>query len=197
MKFYTYAHYTKDTSELFYIGKGQGKRYKQQDTTTRNRWWQNKVKKHGGFTSVILCYWENEQDAFEHEKLLISIFEKQLVNLTKGGEGVSGIKASDETRKKISKALTGRTVNEQTCKNISKALKGRKLSEKHALRSRQVLLDAQEKKKKKIVCITTNTKYNSVSEASKFTGVDASSIVRICKGKQKQAAGMVFLYDNS
>ncbi|AFX92375.1 hypothetical protein CE11_00346 [Megavirus courdo11] len=39
-------------------------------------------------------------------------------------------------------------------------------------------------------------KYNSVKEASIKTKVDKSSIVRVCKGKQKQAGNYIWSYNN-
>jgi hypothetical protein len=101
-KFYTYAHYRNDTNELFYIGKGTEKRaWKRAD---RSELWSRITKKHGR-TVQILAYWDTEQEAFDHEKLLISCFRdmgKNLINFTDGGDGISGYRHTDETRKKLS-----------------------------------------------------------------------------------------------
>ena len=49
MSFYTYAHYTKDTNQLFYIGKGsftkQGDFKRAFAKTGRNAYWKNKTNK--------------------------------------------------------------------------------------------------------------------------------------------------------
>jgi hypothetical protein len=102
MSFYTYIHTKKDTGEIFYVGKGQNNRaFHKYD---RSKYWQNTVKKHG-YEVSILAHWENEVDAYEHEKLLILCFKDMninLVNLTNGGDGVVGYIATDEVKEKMS-----------------------------------------------------------------------------------------------
>jgi hypothetical protein len=121
-KFYVYGHFLL-TGEVFYIGKGKGGRaYKRAD---RNPRWNNKVKKHGGFRVVILQDILSEELAFEVEKSFIkNIGRKNLVNMTDGGEGVSGWIPSEETRKKIGDGNRGKTVSEDTKINHSNKLKG-------------------------------------------------------------------------
>ena len=194
MSFYTYAHYTADTKELFYIGKGQKNRHKHSCSKTRNKWWHSKVKKHNGFVSEILAVWDTEKEAFEHEKFLISIFKKQLVNLTDGGEGCAGLVHSTEARNKRSKSLMGKALTEERKTNISKSLQGRKLSTEHAQRSREILSALREKTKVKVKCIETEEIFDSVSEAALQTGVDASSIVKACKQKLNTAGGKRWAY---
>ena len=48
---YVYGHYKKDTGELFYIGKGSGKRAWRPDK--RNRHWQYVVNKHGYVVKIL------------------------------------------------------------------------------------------------------------------------------------------------
>lgn len=192
MMFYTYAHYTPDTKQLFYIGKGQRKRFKQ--SYARTTWWHNKVKKHGGFEAVILAYWKTEQEAFEHEKFLIALFKPQLVNLSSGGEGAAGVKRSKKACEAVSKALKGRPLTEERKKNISKALTGRKLDPATAQKSREHLEKIRQAQKKKVLCLTDGKVYESVTDASKQLGIDASSIVKVCKGKMKKAGKKEFTY---
>jgi hypothetical protein len=47
-----------------------------------------------------------------------------LTNLTDGGEGVSGFKFSDESRKKLSESQRGRITSEETKQKLSEAFKG-------------------------------------------------------------------------
>ena len=102
--FYTYAHARKTDGRIFYIGKGQDDRaYSEKN---RNRYWHNVVNKHG-YDVQILCDWPTEEEAFDHEKMLISCFRDmgyELVNLTDGGEGPSGVQRSEETRARLSEA---------------------------------------------------------------------------------------------
>jgi len=98
---YVYVHFTKDTLEPFYIGKGKGlRRFK---TNSRNRWWKYKVAKHG-FVSDILKEFNTNKEALEYEIEMIAFFKSEgikLVNLSLGGEGSCGVKASEETKRKI------------------------------------------------------------------------------------------------
>lgn len=132
--YYTYAHYTADTKELFYIGKGQRRRAWQ--SSSRNRHWNYKVAKHG-FTVEVLAYWETDSEALQHEKLLISIFKARgkLVNIA--DEGCStGTTWSAEQKEAIRRRLTGVPRSEECKRNMSKALKGRKQSEERAKKKR-------------------------------------------------------------
>lgn len=191
MSFYTYAHYTKDTKQLFYIGKGRGKRAWQH--FGRNNHWKHKVAKHG-VSVEILAKWSTEQKAFEHEKFLISCFKGSLVNLTDGGEGTSGFVPKEEQREKVRKALTGVPLTDKRKKNISDSLKNRNLSEEHASKSRATLAKNRELSKKKVFCKTSNTLYLSVTEAATAEKVDTSSIVKACKGILKTAGKKEWCY---
>lgn len=85
--YYTYAHFKKDTKEIFYIGKGIGKRLVRKDS--RNKHWHNIVAKHG-FFSMILSKWKTEKEAFDHEIFLIKCFKDlnlKLANQSSGGDG--------------------------------------------------------------------------------------------------------------
>lgn len=101
-KFYTYAHFRLDDGKCLYIGKGKSRRA--WSKAGRSDWWKRTVAKHG-YRVQILATWESEEDAFQHEKLLIACFRDMghpLVNLTDGGEGMSGCRHSAETKVKIS-----------------------------------------------------------------------------------------------
>lgn len=133
--FYTYIHFKADTHEPFYIGKGQGNRHLVK--TKRNNYWNNVVSKHG-FISEILCRWETEHEALEHEKLLIQCFKDigaHLVNLTDGGEGTSGWIPSDSWRAKKSASQKANFVNpmlnQASADKRKNTMTGRTLSESH------------------------------------------------------------------
>jgi hypothetical protein len=112
MKFYTYIHRRKDTNEVFYIGKGSSHRI-YATGKYRGKYWNNIVNKHGR-TVEYVAYWENEQDAYEHEKFLIQVFREMgspLINKNDGGDGGrhwQGKKRDPETNAKISAKLKGR-----------------------------------------------------------------------------------------
>lgn len=105
-KFYTYIH-TKTDGTPFYVGKGVG--YRAYDKYSRNPYWQNLVNKHG-LNVEILAYWSNEEEAFDHEKLIITCFKDMgilLANMSDGGEGNSGCKWTDESKQKLSAKVKG------------------------------------------------------------------------------------------
>jgi len=106
--FFTYAHY-KPEGGLFYIGKGKRKRAYAMDN--RNPYWHNIVNKYGRPTVKLLAGWDTEQEAFEHEKLLILCFKDmgyKLANITDGGEGTSGYKHTPEQKEKNRQAKLGK-----------------------------------------------------------------------------------------
>lgn len=67
---YVYAHYTSDTNELFYIGKGSKNRAW---STKRNKYWKRIVKKHG-LNVQILLRTEDPEYAYLQESLAIAEF---------------------------------------------------------------------------------------------------------------------------
>lgn len=105
MKFYIYAHYRNDTGEVFYIGKGEGNRYKSMQG--RNSYWHNIVNAHG-YKIEILEYYESEEDAFQAEKAWIAKLGRKdlgvglLVNMSDGGEGASGAVRTPDQRQRYS-----------------------------------------------------------------------------------------------
>ena len=106
-KFYTYVHRRADTGEVFYIGKGSGKRFSA--TQDRSTYWKRIVSKYGVLIEVV-AYFFDEEHAFQHERELIAEYRTKgvrLVNMSDGGEGPSGAVRSTETRQKISEAKTG------------------------------------------------------------------------------------------
>ena len=98
--YYTYGHYKADSKQLFYIGKGKGRRAHEKDS--RSDYWRNIVNKYG-YTVEIFAEWESEQDAFIHEKFLIECFQDltDLCNLTDGGDGCSGYVWTEEQKAKL------------------------------------------------------------------------------------------------
>jgi hypothetical protein len=120
-RFYTYAYLRKDRTP-YYIGKGN-----------KNRIY---VKHQKGIMipkdkSRIIFLKQNltEEEAFKHEKYMISVFGRKdlktgiLYNKTGGGEGHSN--PSSETIEKRVKHLRGKLHSENTKQKISNTVKGR------------------------------------------------------------------------
>lgn len=145
--FYVYEHTRPDTNQVFYVGKGSSTRLN--SVKDRNKHWQNVVNK-VGFKAIKVVEHDSE------ELILLAEIEKidqlrklgfKLVNVTDGGQGISGLKHSeeskkkmsnsrkllvhhkhtDETKEKIRKANTGVVFTEERKQKISASRKGHKM----------------------------------------------------------------------
>ncbi len=56
--------------------------------------------------------------------------------------------------------------------------------------------DRTAKKKKGVICLETNRKFDSINSAAEFVGVSPSKISACCLGKQKTAGGFRWKYNN-
>lgn len=102
--FYVYLHKRATDGRVFYVGKGCGCRAFR--TSKRNKHWLSIVKKHGYSVEIVQSGMQ-EWWAFELECELISYYGlKNLCNKTDGGEGVSGLVWSYESRQKMSKSVS-------------------------------------------------------------------------------------------
>ena len=126
MIYYVYSLKSSLDDTIFYIGKGTGKRmYKHLSISMgnsllnqKNKHLYNKIKKlyNEGGKIIYDKLYENdiEDNVLKKEMYYISelgtyhhvegIKNGHLLNLTKGGEGTSGYKLSEETKKKMSEA---------------------------------------------------------------------------------------------
>jgi hypothetical protein len=109
-KFYVYFHLTRDTQEIFYIGKG--KEHRAFEKSSRNKYWHNIVNKHGHVVEFVK---ENitEEEALSLEVELIAKYSPK-ANLTKGGQGTAGfkhdpelVKWRNENNRRINKTYEG------------------------------------------------------------------------------------------
>ena len=99
--YYVYQHRRLDTNEVFYVGKGKNNRF--EDKRNRNKHWHHIVEKYGYIYEILIDNIDEEFALF-CEKEVISKYRYlniSLVNYTDGGEGVSGLIHSDNSRKKI------------------------------------------------------------------------------------------------
>lgn len=113
--FYVYEHRKATTGEVFYIGKGCGRRAWRHGPSKRSEWWNSTARKHGVIVRIVIDGLQ-EWAAAEIESELIALHGRndigygQLVNFTDGGDGVSGQIQGDATRAKraasVAKALS-------------------------------------------------------------------------------------------
>lgn len=127
--FYVYLHFHHDTGYpvCFYVGKGkQGSSKRAWVGANRNPLWRRIVAKHG-YTVVVHKDGLTELEAFDLEKALIKSIGRRdlgtgpLANMTDGGDGMAGIKVSDESKAKRVASRAGYTHSAATRSKISAA----------------------------------------------------------------------------
>lgn len=131
--FYVYAWIRPDTGEVFYIGKGSGRRAA--SMVSRNEIFLRIVAKleRDGFSPTFeyLHKGLTENDAFCIECAEIAKRGRickgtgHLANITDGGEGASGAVRSKETCAKIGDAHRGKKATKETLEKLRKASLGR------------------------------------------------------------------------
>lgn len=136
--FYVYKHVTND-GRTFYVGKGSGNR--SHDTKHRSQVWKRIVAKHG-YNVQIVVNSKDEQFIFNEEVRLIAEYNTFVgkdhapnawgANLTRGGEGPSGMTLSEEARAKCQEARAKQPPridwhpSEEHKRRIGQAAKGNK-----------------------------------------------------------------------
>lgn len=90
-RFYVYGHYTADTNELFYIGKGT--RDRAWTSHRRSAYWHNKVNKHKRIVKILYDNLTEEEALNKEKELIAEVGLDKLVNLTEGGGGMTSTDA--------------------------------------------------------------------------------------------------------
>lgn len=110
---YVYRHIRLDKNQPFYIGIGSDSKYNRAySKNNRNNYWNNIVNKFDYRVDIIMddLTWE---EACDKEIELIELYGRidlnlgTLVNLTNGGDGMSGINMTKETLIKYSECKIG------------------------------------------------------------------------------------------
>ena len=197
--FYVYEHIKPPTKEVFYVGKGSGKRARAR--SNRNQYWHNVVNKHGFEVKFIV---ENidEELAFLVEEERIDQLRRlgiKLCNMTDGGEGSSGLVLSDEVKQMVSQRFKGKKLTEEHKKKCSESLKKIKKSKEWVEKISQKLrgrkrrpeenIGAARAVSKPVFCITTGETFESGRAAAKAHGLTPNQISAACNGKIEQAGG--------
>jgi hypothetical protein len=161
-EFYLYRHIRLDTNEPFYIGIGtKRKKYNTHKLeyarayvySRRSKFWNSIIAK-TDYRVEIMFESDNYETIKEKELEFIELYGRRdvgtgsLVNLTNGGEGITGFKHSEKTRRKMSKFWTNRSVG---------WLHTPEMLEKKKKNSRD--------KAKEVVHLKTGEVYNCLSEA--------------------------------
>lgn len=134
---YTYVHLNEDG--VFYVGCGNRRR--PQDRSHRTSLWKQLAA--GGYSVLLAGEFEDQQDAWEHEKELIAYF-KPSCNKAIGGPGSNGITRTHtmEAKIKIGLAHKGKPLTLETRTKMSLSRKG--LINSYKLNPDQVIKIRQE-----------------------------------------------------
>ena len=122
---------------------------------------------------------------------------------TKAGNSL-GYKHSKESKQKISLNMLGKSYEEIYGKERSNLIKKNKsdknkgknnffYGKNHTEEARNKMRE-NNTRKKKVINLTTNVVFNSLTEASNYYKVDIASISKVCKGIKKTAGKYVWRY---
>jgi hypothetical protein len=106
--FCVYEHIRPDTNAIFYVGKGSHKRAYSKHR--RNKHWNSVVAKAGGYSVRLVADSLEEDLSFLVEMERIDQLKRiglKLTNKTDGGEGPSGMRHTEEAKRKIAEAQMG------------------------------------------------------------------------------------------
>lgn len=126
MDFYVYLHRKATTGEIFYVGKGTGDRAWKSGAANRGSYWCRVARKHGLIVEIVADRLQ-EWYAHELERDLIALHGRKdlgygpLVNLTDGGDGLSGFIFDDQAKAKMSASAQAYRSNQSTRARYSAA----------------------------------------------------------------------------
>lgn len=130
--YYVYIHKKKTDGEVFYVGKGRGRRAFV--SSGRSSFWKSVATKHDVEVVFVITN-APEELTFAIEMLLIDYYGRrdcsdgQLVNLTNGGESPVGFKHTDSAKQAIRQHRIGKKLSSESRKKLSNKTKGRKFSD--------------------------------------------------------------------
>lgn len=195
-KFYIYIHYTLDNIP-FYVGKGTKNRCLHK--SNRSKWWNNIINKYGYYIEIQEINL-NEDECFQKEIYWIEYFGRKelnkgtLINLTNGGEGVSGRIYTEEEKELKSKFWKENLDKLQSIGNRSnyfgKSLTGNSNPNygntgiKNTNSKSVVKIDL----KGNFIC-----RYDSLIEAEIKNNIKGA--YQVCNGRRNQLNGFIYIYE--
>ena len=190
---FLYRHIRLDKNEPFYIGIGSSKA-RCYTKRTRNKHWHS-VTKHTDYRVDIIFDDITIEEAKEKEKEFIALYGKKsnggiLVNVTDGGDGCFGRKATLEETKIRSKRMIennhfkGKKHSEATREKMRLAKLGKSKPQisidKHKIAMKKYVADLHWNSK--IILDTAfGVYYSSVKEAAQYANMNISTFIRAMK----------------
>ena len=147
----------------------------------------------------IIGKFKDKQEALNVEEMFIRLFDSTNEGYNTSTYGSGNYERTEEQKRKISEANTGKHHSEESKKKISEALSGEKAYwyGKHLL---------EESKRKISQSMGVNgilqfskdgeliAEYSSIHEAERHTGCNQGNICNCCKGERKSAGGFIWKY---
>ncbi len=179
-----YAHKRLDKNEYFYIGVQLDSTnkygYRPYVKSGKSKLWNNIVNK-TNYEVIIIKDNLSNQDALNLEIDLIKLYgrlnEKSgiLVNLTNGGEGITGFKHSEDTKTKMRNSAKLRGISKETHMKIAESRKGKIYNNK------------------KVINTKTLEVYNSVKELSTIIGINKVTLTNWLNGTRTNKSIYTYL----
>lgn len=214
-KFYVYVHRRETDDTIFYVGKGRRDRAK--DAYGRNRYWVRTANKHGWYHEIMK---KDLPEVCSHCIEIIQIFigrKHKITNITNGGEGVSGLVHSEETKRKMTAnrkpgfvgCWLGKKMPDEMKAKFRAAKLGKSQSPEHAQKSRTAKTGKKQPRhaveivraaKSKAVENTAGEVFVSATEAARQMSARLSAncsqgnISMCCAGKRHLAYGYGWRY---
>jgi plasmid maintenance system antidote protein VapI len=192
MMAYLYRHIRLDKNEPFYIGIGSDDKYQRANSKShRNNHWRSIVSK-TEYEVQILCDDVSYEYAKEKEIEFIDIYKRKedkgtLCNITKGGDGILGLKHTEESKRKMGEANKGKEISEWHKKRISEIHTGKVVTAETRLKmSEKALGEKNPRYGVKVLDSTKekmrdSAKKGEFNSASKLTAVDVLKIRELNK----------------
>lgn len=176
---YLYRHIRLDKNEPFYIGIGSDDKYQRANSKThRNQHWLAIVNKTEYKVDILIDDISYDY-AKEKEIEFIDIYKRTedngtLCNITKGGDGVLGLKHTEEARRKMGEPNKGKVISEWHRKRISEFNKGKVIPAETRLKMSQKVLG--EKNHMYGKTISEDTRLKMISSAKRGEDNSASKL---------------------
>ena len=135
---------------------------------------------------------EDKQEALNIEEMFIWLFDSTNNGYNISSYGNSHYERTEEQKRKMSEANTGKHFSEEHRRKISESKTGKHLSEEHKRKiseSMGVNGILQFSKDGELIA-----EYPSTREAERHTGCNQGSICRCCKGRLKTCGGYIWRY---
>jgi group I intron endonuclease len=165
------------------------------------------IKKYGwdNFEHLILFEKLSEIEAKNKEIELIAEYNttnnKYGYNCTKGGDGISGYKCSEEQRKKMSERQKGYKASEETKEKMRIIMTGREFTDEWKNKISESHIGDKNPSAKPVVQLNGN--YELIKEfscgryAEQELGINVVNISQVCLGKAKSAGGYIFMFKDN